>query len=90
MENVTGLVKFHRGERSRSQLLTGTRIVLRCVRCGTLNERVWSDVTGQQLTSQYRYPDGYKPNFLPPQGVSIREAMRVEYLKRMKSRGIEV
>lgn len=44
----------------KAMYLFGAQVTLRCIRCNTRRRDIWSTASGQLISRQYEYPDGYK------------------------------
>ena len=72
--------------RQKVTYLRGHTEVCRCASCGSLRRIVWSEATGVVLARAYRYAEGYAlARSELPEGVTMREAMRVEWAARSKA-----
>lgn len=78
-DNITGTaaVPVHAGA-----ILTGKRMVLRCIRCTTTREDVLNGYTGDLIHRAYDYPQGYK--IVRDKGVAApkRTDYRLQYISR--------
>jgi hypothetical protein len=75
LDDVTGIDTLPGAQNPITRYLRGSRLLFRCLRCGTYREDVISRVTGDVMARRYVHPKGYEI-----EGTYTVQQFRLHYL----------